>query len=131
MNGTLVTIGRILLGVFFIVLGLAKLKGVVDTGGLAGLAGYIGSRGLPQPQILAVLTIAFEIIGGLALVFGYFTMPIAFLMAGFCLATAAFFHHFWTFPTDQVLGQFQNFMKNIGLMGAYLVLAGDSLRARA
>ena len=131
MNSTLVTIGRILLGLFFVVLGLAKLKGVFDAGSVAGLAGYIGSRGLPQPQILAVSTIAFEIIGGLALVFGYFTMPIAFLMAGFCLATAVFFHNFWTFPADQVIAQFQNFMKNIGLLGAYLVLAGDSMRARA
>ena len=130
MNTTLVTIGRVLLGLFFVVLGFAKLKGAFDAGGIAPLAGYIGSRGLPQPLLLAYATIAFEVLGGLALIFGYFTMPIAILMAGFCLATAAFFHNFWTFPAEQMTGQFQNFMKNIGLAGAYLVLAGDSLRAR-
>ncbi len=130
MNSTLVTIGRILLGLFFLVLGLAKVKGVIDTGGLKALAGYIASRGLPQPEILAVATIAFEVIGGLALIFGFLTMPIALLMAGFCFATAALFHNFWTFPAEQVIPQFQNFMKNLGLAGAYLVLAGDSLRSK-
>jgi putative oxidoreductase len=130
MHATLVTIGRIMLGLFFVVLGLAKAKGVMDSGGLGALAGYIGSRGLPQPQVLAAATIAFEIIGGLALVFGYFTTPVAFLMAGFCIATAALFHNFWTFPADQLLPQFQNFMKNIGLAGAYLVLAGDGIRSK-
>ena len=130
MHGTLVTIGRILLGLFFVVLGLAKVKGVFDSGSLAGLAGYIGSRGLPQPQILAAATIAFEVLGGLALIFGFFTTPIAFLMAGFCLATAAFFHNFWTFPAEQTIPQFQNFMKNIALTGAYLVLAGEGIRSK-
>ena len=130
MHGTLVTIGRILLGLFFLVLGLAKLKGVMDAGGVTQLAGYIGSRGLPQPQILAVATIAFEVLGGLALIFGFLTTPIAFAMAAFCLATAMFFHNFWSFPAEQFLAQFQNFMKNIGLAGAYLVLAGDNIRAR-
>jgi putative oxidoreductase len=130
MNSMLVTIGRILLGLFFLVLGLAKVKGVIDTGGLTGLAGYIASRGLPQPQIIAIATIAFEVLGGLALIFGFLTMPIAFLMAGFCFATAALFHNFWTFPAEQMIGQFQSFMKNIGLAGAYLVLAGDSLRSK-
>jgi putative oxidoreductase len=130
MQTTLVTVGRIMLGLFFVVLGLAKVKGAIDSGGLKALAGYIGSRGLPQPEILAAATIAFEVIGGLALVFGYFTTPIAFLMAGFCVATAALFHNFWTFPAEQLVPQLQNFMKNIGLAGAYLVLAGNGLRSK-
>lgn len=130
MTNTLVTIGRILLGLFFLVLGLAKVKGVIDAGGLKQLAGYIGSRGLPQGEILAVATIAFEVLGGLALIFGFLTMPVAFLMAGFCLATAALFHNFWTFPAEQMIPQFQSFMKNIGLAGAYLVLAGDTMRPK-
>jgi putative oxidoreductase len=130
MHGTLVTIGRIMLGLFFLILGLAKAKGVIDSGGLKALAGYIGSRGLPQPEILAAATIAFEILGGLALIFGFLTTPIALLMAGFCIATAAFFHNFWTFPAEQFMPQFQNFMKNIGLAGAYLVLAGQGFRSK-
>jgi len=130
MHGTLVTIGRILLGLFFLILGLAKAKGVMDAGGITNLAGYIASRGLPMPQILAVATIVFEVFGGLALIFGFMTSLISFAMAAFCVATALFFHNFWTFPAEQTIPQFQNFMKNIALAGAYLVLAGDSIRAR-
>ena len=120
------TIGRIMLGLFFLVLGLAKAKGIMDAGGIKQPAGYIASRGLPQGELLAYGTIAFEIIGGIALVLGYFIGPVAALMAAFCLATAALFHNFWTFPADQMISQFQNFMKNIGLAGAYLVLLGHS-----
>ena len=81
MNSILITIGRVLLGLFFVISALVKIKGVMDAGGLGAIAGYIGSRGLPQPQLLAAATIALELIGGLAIVFGRFTMPIALILA--------------------------------------------------
>ena len=52
-------LGRILLSILFIMSGFNKL------GGLEGVGGYIASKGLPMPQILAVLTIAIELGGGL------------------------------------------------------------------
>ena len=129
MSSALVMIGRILLGLFFVISGLAKIKGGFDAGGLGGLAGYITSKGLPQPLLLAYATIALEVVGGHAIVFGFLTMPVALVFAVFCLATAGLFHNFWAVPAEQFQPQFVNFMKNIGLAGAFLTLAGSSQRS--
>jgi putative oxidoreductase len=119
-----------LLGLLFVAAALAKLKGVMDGGGsLKALAGYIGSRGLPYPEAIAAATIAFELIGGLALIFGFFVIPVSALMATFCIVSALFFHNFWTFPAEQLTNQFNHFIKNIALTGAFLILFGDRLRS--
>ena len=130
MHNLLVTIGRIMLGLFFLVSALLKIKGGADAGSLAQLAGYIGTRNLPAPQIIAYAVIVFEVVAGLALILGYFTSPVAFLLAAFCLVTAVLFHNFWASPADQMQGQLNNFLKNIALTGAFLVLAGDGIRMR-
>ena len=130
MHTTLVTIGRVLLGLFFVIAALLKIKGGMDAGSLAGLTGYIGSRGLPMPNLIAYGVIAFEIVCGLAIIFGYFTMPVSMLLAAFCLATAVMFHNFWASPAEQLQGQLNNFLKNVGLAGAFLILAGESIRVR-
>ena len=132
MHGILVTIGRVLLGAFFVVSGLLKLKGGFDAGSLAGFAGYISSR-IPvqlQPQMLAYAVIAFEIIAGVIIISGKFTTPVAFVLAMFCLATAILFHNFWASAPEQMQGQINNFLKNIGLAGAFLVLAGEGIRVK-
>jgi putative oxidoreductase len=130
MSNTLFVIGRVILGLFFVVSGFMKAKMALDPQALAGFAGYIGSRGLPQPQIIAYVVTAFEIFAGLAIVFGILTLPVALLLSGFCVATAVMFHNFWTFPPDQMSNQFNSFMKNIGLAGAFLLLASNGLRDR-
>lgn len=130
MHATLVTLGRILLGLFFVVSALLKIKSGADAGSLNALAGYIGSRNLPSPQIIAYFVVAFELVCGLALVIGYFTTPVSLLLALFCLATAVLFHNFWAVPAEQMQGQINNFLKNIALTGAFLVLAGEGMRMR-
>ena len=130
MNFSLFAVGRVMLGLFFVASGVLKLIGVTDAGGLAPLTGYIAARGLPLPQVLAALVIVFEIAAGLAIVFDRWLVPVGVVLTAFCLATAVLFHNFWTYPLDQVTGQLYNFMKNIGLAGAFLLLA-DSGRQRA
>jgi putative oxidoreductase len=129
MSNVFVMIGRVLLGLLFVTAALFKLKGAVDAGGLKNLAGYIASRGLPFPEIIAPATIAFELIGGLALIFGFFVLPVSALMAGFCVVSALFFHNFWSFPIEQLPNQFNHFIKNAALAGAFLILFGDRLRS--
>jgi putative oxidoreductase len=128
MHTLLVTIGRVLLGLFFVISALLKIKGGVDAGSLAGLASYIGTRNLPQPQLIAYAVIAFEVVAGLAIIFGILTTPVALVLALFCLVTAGLFHNFWAVPADQLQNQVISFLKNVGLAGAFLVLAGDGIR---
>jgi putative oxidoreductase len=73
--------------------------------------------------VLAVLTIAVELGGGLALVTGFYTREAALLLAGFTLLAAFIFHAFWSAPEAAKMMQQINFLKNLSIAGGMLVLA--------
>lgn len=111
--GTLVA--RVLMGLFFFIAGYSKLADI------KGTAGYIeNGAGLPAPELLAYLTVALEIGGGLALILG-FAMPIACAaLALFALATAYLFHgpSLWAAnPMQQIM-----FMKNIAIAAGLIYM---------
>ena len=116
-NPTLVLIGRILLALMFVVAGFSKI------GGFDGTVGYIASKGLPLPSLLAVATIALELLGGLALILGWQTRLAALALALFTLAASVIFHNFWAMPVEQQMMQQLMFMKNLSVAGGMLVLA--------
>ena len=58
-------LARLLIAVLFVLAGIGKIKG------FEGTVGYIASKGLPMPEVLAWLTIALEVGGGLALAAGW------------------------------------------------------------
>jgi len=105
-------IGRILLATLFIASGLGKIAGYAAT------AGYMASQGVPGA--LLPLVIATELGGGLAIVLGWKTRVIAFLLAGFTLLTAVIFHNNFA---DQI--QMIMFLKNVSIAGAFLMLVAN------
>jgi len=117
LQSTTVLVGRILLGLIFVLSGFAKISG------FDGTAGYIASKGLPLPQVLAALTIVVELGGGLALMAGFYTRQAVVALAGFSLLTAVVFHNFWAAPQPEQMAQQINFMKNLAIAGGMLVLA--------
>lgn len=109
-------VARILLALLFILAGINKI------GGFAGTSGYIASKGLPVPDVLAVLTIIVEIGGGALLVIGYRTRWAALALAVFSILAALIFHNFWTMQGAAAnLNQVQ-FMKNLSIAGGMLAL---------
>jgi putative oxidoreductase len=52
--------------------------------------------GAPTPPISALVAIAVECFGSVAIVLGVWTRPLAVLMAFYTLATRFVAHHFWT-----------------------------------
>lgn len=128
MGSSLILVGRIMLGLFFVAAGGLQLVGVTDAGGLAPLAEFISSRGVPAATAVAGAAIVVQILAGLAIVFDRYLIPASVVLALFCLATALIFHRFWSVPVDQITGQLYHFMKNIGLAGAFVMLAGDKMR---
>jgi len=109
-------VARILLALMFVLAGFSKI------GGFAGTAGYIASKGIPMAQLIAVVTIAVEIGGGLAVIAGLYTRWAALALALFTLAASALFHNWWAFPADQQMVQNLMFMKNVGVAGGMLAL---------
>lgn len=104
-------LGRILIAALFVIAGWGKISGY------AGTQQYMAAMGVPGG--LLPLVIALELGGGLAIVLGLFTRPIALLLAGFSIVTAFLFHG----AADQV-SQIM-FMKNIAIAGGFLFLVGN------
>jgi putative oxidoreductase len=109
-------VGRILIALIFVISGFNKITG------FSGVAGYIGSKGLPMPEVLAALTIALELGGGILLVIGWKTRWVALLFFLWLIPTTLVFHKFWGIDAAQVQNQFTNFMKNVSIMGAMAML---------
>lgn len=109
MNTIAALAGRILLSLLFIISGLGKL---FDLGGAQqALAGVGLTPDLALPVAL------FELVGGVALMFGVATRLFAVLLAGFTLLTILFFHHNVLDHTQVVEA-----LKNLGLAGGLLAL---------
>ena len=117
LQNTTVLVGRILLGLIFVLSGFAKI------GGFDGTAGFIASKGLPLPQLVAALTIVVELGGGLALMAGLYTRQVVVALAVFTLLAGFIFHNFWAVPAADQMAQQINFMKNLSIAGGMLVLA--------
>lgn len=110
-------LARLLLAALFLPAGINKISG------FAGTAGYIGSVGLPLPEVGAALAIAVEVLGGIALIVGFGTRWAALALAVFTLVASFFFHAYWALPAEQQMMQQLMFMKNIGVVGGLLALA--------
>lgn len=115
-NHAAALVGRILVALLFVLAGWNKI------GGFEGTAGYIASKGLPMPQVLAALTIALELGGGLLLMIGFKTRIVAMLFFLWLIPTSVIFHPFWAVDAAQQQAQFNNFFKNVSIMGAMLLL---------
>jgi len=105
--------GRILLASLFLLSGLSKLGA-----GYAATAQYMNSVGVPGAFL--PLVVATEIGGALAIIVGWQTRIVAFLLAGFTLLSAVFFHNNFA---DQV--QMIMFLKNVSITGGFLILVAN------
>ncbi len=67
---------RVATGAVFAMHGYQKFSG-----GLEGVTGFLTSLGFPIPAVFAVILIAVELVGGIALILGLATRPVAKLAA--------------------------------------------------
>jgi putative oxidoreductase len=101
--------GRILISLIFLLAGLQKI------GGYEGTQAYMAAMGVPGA--LLPLVIALEVGGAIAIILGWRTRIVAFLLAGFSIVSALIFHRALG---DQM--QFIMFMKNLAMAGGFLFL---------
>lgn len=110
LTGALELIGRLLLGVLFLVSGAGKIAGYEAT------EVYMHAMGVPTVLLPAV--IALEVLGALLLFAGWKTRGVAVLLAGFSIISALLFH---ANIADQI--QLVMLLKNLSIAGGLLVLA--------
>ena len=109
-------VARILLTVMFIYSGFGKITG------FEGTVGYIASKGMPVPQLLAIGAIAIELGAGLLLLVGYKARWAALAIFLFLIPATLAFHNFWASSPDQYQMQKINFLKNLTIMGGMLMV---------
>lgn len=109
-------LGRLLLAQIFIIAGVQKITGY------AGTQGYMEAMGVPGSLLpLVILT---ELGGGIALLLGWKTRIVAFLLAGFSLLSGLLFHYLPSLGMTgmEAQGQMINFMKNVSIAGGMLMI---------
>jgi putative oxidoreductase len=119
VNDAFVAVGRVVLALIFILSGIEKFMGLDET------AVEITSKNLPAPAVLAIVSAAVELGGGLLVIIGWQTRLAAPALAVFTAVAAYFFHDFWHYPpgaehTDNMI----HFMKNVSMIGGFLILTG-------
>ena len=111
MKNVIELVGRLFLGLIFLLAGLNKLGE-----GYAGTAGYMDSMGVSGALLPVV--IALEIIGGLMVIVGFKAKWAAYALAAFTLLAALIFHSNLADQMQMIL-----FMKNISITGGLLLLS--------
>ena len=110
-------IGRILFAAIFVVSARGHLTQT------AALAGYAGSKGVPQPRFATIASGVVMLVGILMIVLGIWADLGALLLVVFLVPTAVLMHAFWRETDGQAKQQEQvQFLKDTSLAGASLLL---------
>ncbi|MBN20551.1 MAG: hypothetical protein CL678_04615 [Bdellovibrionaceae bacterium] len=75
-----ILIGRIFIGVCFMIHAFGKLGWVGPGGSMKGFAGWLKSLGVPMPKLQAYLAMLSELVGGAALALGLLMRPAAIVL---------------------------------------------------
>jgi putative oxidoreductase len=110
-------VGRALLSLVFILSGLGKIAGWSQT------AGYMASKGMPLVPFFLVMSILFELGGGLSVLSGFKARVGAVALVLFLIPTTLIFHNFWAYAGMERQMQMANFLKNLAIMGGLTMVA--------
>ena len=110
-------VGRVLLGVLFLVAGIRIILSY------SGNIGYFTRLGFPAPEVMTVLAVIIELGGGALLILGWQTRRIAWLLVLFVAIATAMAHRFWEFDSAQYGNQLNHFLKNVATIGGLLHVA--------
>ncbi len=113
----IVLVGRVSLVLLFLIFGWRKLRDYPGT-----VSQMVADR-LPMPSVVAAVAIVMELPVAFAVGVGAFTRPLALLMALYTLGTSMAEHRYWTKPRGGRLAALEDFYKNLGIMGGFLLLS--------
>jgi putative oxidoreductase len=114
-----VTLGRFLLGLYFLLPGMSKITGYADT------LSYMSLHNIPLPEVLLPVTILLQVAGGLMLMLGLRVGQVALVLAALTLIINLGMHDFWNvYEGVSQAHETQNFVKNLAIFAGLLVLSG-------
>ena len=125
MNKITDPIARILVGALFVLSGFFKLTHFGATSQM------IAGVGMPLASVATAVSILIEIGGAAAIIIGWQTKLVAWVQFAYLIPVTFMLHNFWASPAAMQQDQMVHFMKNLGIMGALLILAGHGPGASA
>lgn len=109
-------IGRIILGLYYIMMGVNHFTR------LNIMSGYAGSKGVPAPSLAVIVSGILLLIGGLSIITGFQPLIGVIALVIFFLPVTFMMHNFWAVEDEQMKqGEMVNFMKNLALMASALI----------
>lgn len=126
-------VGRILICLVFLLSGISKVMAHTM------MVGYAASKGVPMAGVAIGAAAAIELLGGLAVLAGFQTKIVSWLLFLYLIPTTLLFHNFWAMQGMERMDTQIHFLKNLAIMGGLLFLAGsgagsysvDGARAKA
>ena len=117
---TCITVGRVLLGLYFLLPGISKIPTYEFT------AEYMTSHSIPLVSILLPITIVLQLVLGIALIIGFRIKESALILAALTIFINIGMHDFWNeYPNTDVGHETQNFVKNLAIFAGLLVLSAS------
>jgi uncharacterized membrane protein YphA (DoxX/SURF4 family) len=111
-------VGRILLGGYFVVAGVAHFRNA------RMMSGYAASKNVPVPMAAILATGALLVAGGASIVTGILPLVGLAMIAVFLIGVTPTMHDFWRVKDPmQRVAERVNFQKNTALLGAVIALA--------
>jgi putative oxidoreductase len=110
----LLVVGRVFLGWLFLASGYGKF------GSIAGTTAYFTNLGMSPPELWAWFAAFAEVILGAALILGFATRYAALASFFWVLVATAIAHRYWNYPAPAQAAQYNNWLKNIAIMGGTL-----------
>ena len=113
-----ITLGRVMLGLYFLLPGILKIPTY------AGTNEYMLLHNIPLAGVLLPITIVLQIVLGVMLIIGYRIRESALTLAVVTIFINIGMHDFWNnYPNTDAGHETQNFVKNLGIFAGLLVLS--------
>ena len=120
LQGILTVAGRVALATIFFMSAVGnKIPHFQD------VAGVMAKVGVPAPQLMLAGAIVFLAVGSVSVVLGLKARFGASLLLVFLVLATYYFHAFWLLEGTEQQAQMIQFMKNLSLMGAMLMVIAN------
>ena len=110
-------IGRVFMSSVFLIFGVLKFVTLPYYVQLAA------GRGIPMPQAAIVAAALLEVLGGLAILAGFQTRMVGWILFVYLIPTSILFHNYWALQGALRDAMQAHFFKNMAIMGGLLFLA--------
>lgn len=109
-------IGRIILGLFFLMMGVNHFMQ------LNMMSGYAESKGIPAPRLAIIVSGLLLLVAAVTFLTGFQPLIGIIALVIFFVPVSVTMHNFWAVEDEQTrMNEMINFMKNLALLGAALM----------